>query len=123
MSGTWIDKETRQRIYARDHHKCAYCGCDMSEHPESLSLDHILARTAGGSLTDPKNLVTCCHQCNSSKNDSPLKKWHSDQKRFARAPKAAEHRGCVIRPVLSWGEITKEIKARVSREISAEMGA
>ena len=121
MSGNWIEKAVRERIYQRDHYRCVYCGADLSENRSELSLDHILARVSGGDVTDPKNLLTCCRCCNSSKNATPLKKWHSDQKRFARAPKAAANRGCVVRPLLSWGEITKEIKSRINREISAEM--
>lgn len=44
-----------------DDARCAYCGIT-----ERLTLDHIVAQSAGGSNT-PSNLQACCHACNTSK--------------------------------------------------------
>jgi hypothetical protein len=35
-------------------------------------LDHVIARSEGGALTDPKNLVACCARCNSRKQAQGL---------------------------------------------------
>ena len=59
----WIHRSTRMAIYERDGHQCVRCGSR-----EGLSLDHI----HDGLGNDPKNLVTCCSQCNSERKDLPL---------------------------------------------------
>jgi len=51
----------RARIYARDGHKCHYCG-----DQKNLTLDHKIPQSKGGGHED-ENLVTCCKRCNSSK--------------------------------------------------------
>lgn len=53
----------RVRIFARDGYRCVLCGAD---DPESLSLDHIVAWSRGGS-DDDENLRTLCRTCNGSK--------------------------------------------------------
>lgn len=51
----------RERIYARDGHRCVTCGAT-----EDLTLDHIHPRSRAGNDSD-KNLRTLCRPCNSSK--------------------------------------------------------
>lgn len=48
-------------IRARDGHACVYCSAR-----KYLSLDHLIARSRGGSGED-SNLVTACRSCNSRK--------------------------------------------------------
>ena len=67
----WIAKNTRLAIYLRDGMACAYCGSCIEEGV-TLTLDHIKCYSKGGS-NDPKNLVTCCGKCNSSRGDRSLK--------------------------------------------------
>lgn len=57
----WITRKRRHGIYARDFHRCVYCG--GGEH---LTLGHLRARIDGGSNRS-SNLVTACVCCNSSR--------------------------------------------------------
>ena len=49
---------------------CAYCGSG-----ENLSLDHLIARSKGGSDCGD-NFVYCCRSCNSSKGAADVIQWH-----------------------------------------------
>lgn len=60
----WIGKVRRRRIYARDGHRCVWCGC----LPELLTLDHVVSRSAGGTNVD-QNLVTACMKCNRARGN------------------------------------------------------
>ena len=50
-------------VIDRDGYKCQHCGID-----KSLTVDHILALSIGGS-DDIENLQLLCRPCNSRKND------------------------------------------------------
>jgi hypothetical protein len=58
----------RRRIFARDGHRCVYCGRVLPE--EQLSLDHVEPRRKGGDHSDG-NLVTACLPCNRLKGGRP----------------------------------------------------
>lgn len=62
--------EKRQRIYARDGFRCQWCGRHASEKGVKLSLDHFLARDAGGG-NETANLFTSCVRCNSQRRNLP----------------------------------------------------
>jgi hypothetical protein len=65
----WIRKEKRARIHARDKWTCVWCGKDLKDVPRGeRTLDHVLARVAGGS-NRASNLVTACLGCNSERQD------------------------------------------------------
>jgi 5-methylcytosine-specific restriction endonuclease McrA len=51
-------------IYARDDHRCQYCGarCSISE----LTYDHVVPRSRGGRTTW-ENIVSACCACNARK--------------------------------------------------------
>jgi len=66
QGSNWIRREKRVAIYARDGFACLVCGSE-----KSLSLDHILPRSKGGSNV-ARNLATLCVPCNSSKGDKHL---------------------------------------------------
>lgn len=54
----------RQAIFARDEHRCQYCG---HRYPTAqLSLDHVSPRSKGGTTTW-ENVVCCCLNCNIKK--------------------------------------------------------
>lgn len=54
----------RKNLFARDGHRCQYCG---SNRPTSqLSLDHVVPRSQDGPTTW-ENVVCCCLVCNSRK--------------------------------------------------------
>lgn len=71
----WIRDEKRLAIYSRDGFACAYCGLSIeNEDGAKLTLDHITPRSKGGT-NGTKNLVTCCHACNSSRGNKNMSEW------------------------------------------------
>lgn len=54
----------RRNLFARDNHRCQYCGRHGSH--SQLSLDHVLPRSRGGETTW-ENVVACCVRCNVKK--------------------------------------------------------
>lgn len=62
------DLPLRDRIFARDEHRCVYCGETFPV--EQLSLDHVQPRARGGD-NSPGNLVTACKACNTRKGHQP----------------------------------------------------
>jgi len=63
----------RRQIFDEWDNRCAYCG------QPGDTLDHILARSKGGSMSVVNNLVCCCKFCNGSKSDRPMKEWFREQ--------------------------------------------
>jgi len=57
---------TRHNIFARDKHRCSYCG--KKKPSDELDLDHVLPRSRGGSH-EWSNVVTSCRPCNLKKAD------------------------------------------------------
>jgi 5-methylcytosine-specific restriction endonuclease McrA len=57
-------KFSRVNIYARDGHRCQYCGdrCSIDE----LTYDHVVPRSKGGHTTW-ENIVSACYACNRDK--------------------------------------------------------
>ena len=57
-------KFSRVNIYARDGHRCQYCGlvCTIDE----LTYDHVVPRSKGGKTTW-ENIVSACYACNRTK--------------------------------------------------------
>jgi hypothetical protein len=62
-----IKGSKRDIVIARSSGVCAYCHKQFDE----LTLDHIIPVSNGGT-DDLENLVACCHECNSRKNDNNL---------------------------------------------------
>ena len=54
-------RANRTRIYKRDGYECVYCGSK-----KSLTLDHVIPKSRGGTNTW-ENLVTSCFSCNLKK--------------------------------------------------------
>ena len=57
-------KITRRAVFARDGWRCQYCGSRSS-----LTVDHVVPRSKGGSSTWD-NIVASCAPCNRRKGDS-----------------------------------------------------
>jgi 5-methylcytosine-specific restriction endonuclease McrA len=55
---------TRRRIFARDDHRCRYCGRVVTLATDVV--DHIMNLAAGGN-DDDSNLAACCRACNERK--------------------------------------------------------
>ena len=66
--GTLHGWNVRAYVYARDEYKCMYCGLKIGEKSTEFNLDHVIARSRGGSNC-PSNLVTSCEPCNKKKDD------------------------------------------------------
>lgn len=54
----------RRNLFARDGHRCQYCGRSFPSH--QLSLDHVMPRSRGGE-TSWQNVVCSCVGCNTKK--------------------------------------------------------
>jgi 5-methylcytosine-specific restriction endonuclease McrA len=60
---------SRRNIYKRDNHMCQYCG---SKRPsEELSIDHVVPRSRGGTMSWT-NCVLACLECNVKKGNRTL---------------------------------------------------
>jgi 5-methylcytosine-specific restriction endonuclease McrA len=55
---------SRRNLFARDEHRCQYCGEAVPY--SQLSLDHVVPRSRGGA-TSWENVVTSCKPCNTAK--------------------------------------------------------
>lgn len=64
MARTGRHQERRQAIFARDGHRCVYCGRVLDAR--YLSVDHVEPRVKRGDQS-PGNLVTACMACNREK--------------------------------------------------------
>ena len=60
---------TRDQLFARDGHRCVYCGEIFPA--EELTLDHVQPRVRGGDRSGG-NLVTACRGCNTLKGHRTL---------------------------------------------------
>jgi 5-methylcytosine-specific restriction endonuclease McrA len=98
----WITPALRNAIYSRDGFTCVYCGKCRSTDGGTLSLDHVLAASEGGT-DSASNLVTVCGTCNSRKGAKPLGV-------FARSLSTSER------------SVTNEIKRRTARKVNLDAG-
>jgi 5-methylcytosine-specific restriction endonuclease McrA len=57
---------SRANVYARDEHRCQYCGKILP--PVALTFDHVVPVAQGGRKAWD-NIVTCCIPCNRRKGD------------------------------------------------------
>lgn len=78
---SWIWRPTRYRIYARDDHRCLWCGFGAC-HTDELTLDHLVPRSRGGT-NRPSNIVTACRSCNSKRKELPWRQWLRASGRFS----------------------------------------
>jgi 5-methylcytosine-specific restriction endonuclease McrA len=94
----------RHRIFARDEHRCVYCGTCFPV--EELSVDHVEPRVRGGDHSDG-NLVTC-RGCNALKG-------HRRVAEFLReTPEARAHFFVHARHV--WPRILRTLEQDLARE-------
>lgn len=75
-------KLTRKSIFARDGHRCQYCG----KGDVALTLDHVLPRARDGK-TQWDNVVTCCVKCNNIKGNRTPKEAGMRLLRIPRRPR------------------------------------
>lgn len=78
-------KFSRANVYARDGHRCQYCGDTFRE--SELSYDHVVPKSAGGRRTWA-NIVTACKACNLLKADKTCDQSGMFPLRAPREPKS-----------------------------------
>jgi 5-methylcytosine-specific restriction endonuclease McrA len=78
---------SRANIYARDDHRCQYCGDGFPTN--DLTFDHVVPVAQGG-RKDWENIVTCCVSCNRRKGgrtpEEARMRLHRPPRRPASAP-------------------------------------
>lgn len=74
---------TRANIYARDVHRCQYCGFEFAS--EDLTFDHVVPSAQGGRKTWD-NIVTACVPCNREKDARTPEQAGMTLKRTPRQP-------------------------------------
>ena len=77
---------SRANIYARDDHRCQYCGDGFPT--SELTFDHVLPVAQGG-RKDWENIVTCCVTCNRRKGGRTPAEAGMHLKRMPRRPESA----------------------------------
>jgi len=73
---------SRRAIFARDDHRCQYCG----NHADSI--DHVLPRSRGGTHTW-ENVAAACRPCNLDKRDRTPEEAGMRLARPCRAPRSS----------------------------------
>ncbi len=89
----------RDDVFARDGHRCVYCG--QVFEVESLTVDHVQPRVRGGDHSGG-NLVTACQSCNALKGHRRLADF------LAAEPVARENFRRYARSV--WPRLLKELR-------------
>lgn len=72
---------SRRAVFARDEHRCQYCG------GRADSIDHVMPRSRGGANTW-ENVAAACRPCNLSKRDRTPEEAGMRLARPCRAPRA-----------------------------------
>jgi 5-methylcytosine-specific restriction endonuclease McrA len=72
----WKAPLNRKLVFARDDHRCQYCGRSAE------SIDHVVPRSRGGAHSWD-NVVAACRRCNTNKRDRML---HETSMRLRRSP-------------------------------------
>lgn len=75
-------KELWATLFESQEGRCIYCRREMrhevSNHPLSASLDHIIPQSQRGK-TDPRNLILACRVCNMDKSSQNVWDWWRGQ--------------------------------------------
>ncbi len=81
---------SRQNVYLRDGHTCAYCGNKFGL--SHLTLDHLVPIALGGK-TNWNNIVTACKNCNSRKGSKTIEELGV---RLSRVPQRPQYGPAVL---------------------------
>lgn len=117
----WISDRAKEALRLRDADadgvcRCAYCAREVAvrahnSNPLAASLDHLNARSAGGELRNPANLVVCCASCNSSRCNDDLQTWLVAKFGQAAADAALARVGERLVRNAQWGDYVAAAKA------------
>jgi len=72
---------TRRSVFARDGHRCQYCG------NQAENIDHVVPRSRGGTHTWD-NVVAACRRCNAAKEDRLLEETGFTLRRSPSPPRS-----------------------------------
>lgn len=97
---------TRRSVFARDGHRCQYCGA------QAENIDHVVPRSRGGMHTW-ENVVAACRRCNAAKGDRFLDDAGFVLRRHPKAPRSR------IWLLAASGEVRKEWEPYVAPELGA----
>ena len=90
-----LSKAKVRRVIERDKWACVYCGDPVNE--KTARMDHVLAKSNGGSSKD-ENLVASCARCNGSKWDYSMERFlERISEKYAVASEEAEHFAKILR--------------------------
>jgi 5-methylcytosine-specific restriction endonuclease McrA len=95
---------SRRAIFARDDHRCQYCGADAD------SIDHVMPRSRGGEHVW-ENVAAACRRCNLYKRDRTPEEAGM---RLAQTPLAPRELAWVTVAVTRVPEVWKPYLARAS---------
>jgi 5-methylcytosine-specific restriction endonuclease McrA len=97
----------RDQIFARDDHRCAYCG---EQFPmELLTVDHVQPKMRGGDRSGG-NLVTACGACNARKGGLRL----AD---FLRLDPVARHHFFALGARHVWPRILRAVEEDIKKRL------
>ena len=78
--GVKYERVNIESIFIRDDYQCKGCGINVVRSkrykPNQATIDHMIPLSRGGTHTWD-NLITLCHQCNSSKSNKTWDEWGS----------------------------------------------
>ena len=66
MTEKYVPAELRRQVTQRARGCCEYCRCQAQYSPQSLSIEHVIPKCAGG-LAELDNLALSCQGCNAHK--------------------------------------------------------
>ena len=89
-------KLSRRNIFARDEHRCQYCG--QRFRLKDLTIDHVIPRVQGGENTW-ENLVCACYKCNAKKGGRTPSQANMQLIRKPQRPKVDPNRKLRVGPV------------------------
>ncbi len=95
---------TRRSVFARDGHRCQYCG------GQAENIDHVVPRSRGGTHTWD-NVVAACRRCNAAKEDRLLEESGFMLRRRPHAPRSR------VWLLVAGGELRSEWSAYVGAEL------
>ena len=96
----------REQIFARDDHRCAYCGEQFEA--ALLTVDHVQPRMRGGDRSGG-NLVTACGPCNARKGGRRLAE-------FLRDDAAAHRHFLALAAPHVWPRILRTLEEEIKRD-------
>lgn len=70
----WQQQKLIENFKKTHEHVCVYCGKQITNKKDDLTVDHILPVSRGGQTTE-ENLSICCKSCNLDKSDMTLEEY------------------------------------------------